>query len=170
MNIPYIEQLESLSDLLDLLGNKNELGKRLKALSETEQLVNARLKRWEGLEKVEVLQGKAQAMMAEAQEARKQANDYALAVRAKADEDSKANMDKLKVQHQNLNKRTNDLSKREDELTAKEKDLVVREDVCIQDMNAAAKVEEYARALMAEAQAMKKDYDERLAKIRGIAA
>ena len=66
MQIPYIKQLENVSEVLDLVGNSKDYHERMKAMFDLEAMINSRLDRFKEVGEIEQIKQNAAGLLADA--------------------------------------------------------------------------------------------------------
>jgi hypothetical protein len=170
IQLPYIEKIESASELLDLLCDPKKFAERLKTLEQAQEAVNVRLKRYEDFDKIETYKNAADAKVKEAEEKRAEVAEYVKRQRASADTILGKAMAKDKTAqefHDEVHKRH---EARENKLDLWDQELTKREDAVAKDLAAAVKSREDAVKLVAEANSIRAEYEAKHAKLKELAA
>ena len=154
MEIPYIKQIESVSELLDLVGNSKDYQARMKAMFDQEARINARLDRFKEVGEIEQIKQNAAGLLADAKGVKADADNYSTEVKGEADKDAerilaaaKDKMDELVAREAALAERESKVVVRGVEQDAKEKELEKREQQAEADLDRAAKLARQAQAL-----------------------
>jgi chromosome segregation ATPase len=167
--LPYIPAIESASELLDLVANSPELHKRMKLLLETQDEINRSLKRYSEITDVQAYRANADDRMAQAEQARKEADEH---VRKRREEAQAIVFDvqAFKAREAEYAKGVKaGLAKRSDELDQRESKLIARvEEVEQSGKELLTRMVEADRKLK-HAQELEAEFNEKLAKMRAIA-
>src|SRR3990167_2117751 len=154
IQIPYIEPLENVSDILDLVGNSKKFTDRVTMLNDLITQINAQLKTVEDINKLGELQSQAANMLSQAKAVKASADKYA--VEAKADADKEAEkilatamnkMAELAGREKASEERESQAAIRKNEQAIKEKELETRERQAEAELDRAAHLAREAQAL-----------------------
>jgi len=154
IQIPYLEPLEDVTEVLALVSNSKKYTERVKVLDAVTNKINELLKTVEDLGKLNELRSQAASQLATARGVKTDADKYAEKVKGDADQNAKVILaaaqnqaDELAVRATALAKREEDVALRGVEQDAKEKDLVAREKQAVADLERAAAVARQGQAL-----------------------
>ena len=154
MQIPYVKQLENVSEVLDLVGNSKEYQARMKAMFDLEAMINSRLDRFKEVGEIEQVKQNAAGLLADARGVKAEADKYAKDTREKADDDAKDKLaaaqnklDELVARETSVAEREGEVAVQREKNNTKEKTVAKREEQAEADLNRAATLARQAQAL-----------------------
>lgn len=154
MQIPYIKPFESVSEVLDLVGNSKEFQARMKTMFDLEAMINARLDRFKEVGEIEQIKQNAAGLLADAKGVKTEADNYAKSTHEKADEEAvgilaaaKNKMDESTARETTLAEREKQVALRETAVDNKEKQIKERETQAENELSRAAQLARQAQAL-----------------------
>ena len=166
----HIPTNETASELLNLLTDPPKYAERLKLLDDRLKMINEAAARFDSYADIERFKSDAEFQAAEATrkaETAKAELEESRKAAAKAHEDAKRYNITVRA---NEERRKKELDVRQEALDAKEHELLRREQEAKAAMESADKNEQYCKEMLAEAHAIKAEYEGRLEKIRAAAA
>src|SRR3990167_7000026 len=143
IQIPYIEPLENVSDILDLVGNSKKFTDRVTMLNDLITQINAQLKTVEDINKLGELQSQAANMLSQAKAVKADADKEAEKILATA----MNKMAELAGREKASEERESQAAIRKNEQAIKEKELETRERQAEAELDRAAHLAREAQAL-----------------------
>lgn len=168
--LPYIPENESLTDLLDLVGNSKKFAERVKTLKELQDIINKDLGDRAKVGKLDDLTQQAQSKLSEANRVRTEADAYAKAARDKADSDVRAQGERVKTMQAESEGRFRLLATREKAAAEHERVLMAKDTELAQREKEASALMERAKTLMQSAIETQAQYEAKLAALKQLAA
>lgn len=169
MNIPVVNLPDSTSALLDLLGDKNDLGVALRQLQERVDFVNKMSRRYNEFQAIEHYESIAQERMREANEAKAAADVY----RAEKVHEANKILDEVNSvadkRRADLDTWNADLTRREQGINKLNAELLALKDKLDHETWVAQDTMRKAIAIQTEGEQLKKKFEEKLAKINELA-
>lgn len=166
----HIEMPKDYPEWMSLITNSDLYTQRAKELKDYSEAINAALSKYDAIADIESAEANAKAKLKEAEEIRKQADDYSDSKKAEADKQfahlmaqGEQNLVQIAAKTKHISDDRTKLSILESQLAEQEKSLAKREEAVFIKAS-------QAQSLMAEAKRLKDEFSIRLAKIKAVAA